>query len=76
MTCTVQRQHICDVSGYYVIEPDDEQGVAPFLVYCNMTDKGGVGVTVVKHDSEVEIFAHGRVIISITPIPVSLKLKD
>lgn len=61
MTCTVQRQRICEVSGYYVIDPDDEQGVAPFLVYYNMTDKGGVGVTVVKHDSEDEIYVHGSV---------------
>ena len=58
-TCTVQRQHICDVSGDYVIDPDDEQGVAPFPVYCNMTDKGDVGVTVVKHDSEGRISVQG-----------------
>ena len=58
-TCTVQRQHICDVSGDYVIDPDDEQGVAPFPVYCDMTDKGGVGVTVVKHDSEGRIVVKG-----------------
>ena len=58
-TCTVQQQHICDVSSDYVIDPDDEQGVAPFPVYCNMTDKGGVGVTVVKHDSESKIIVHG-----------------
>ena len=58
-TCTAQRQYICDVSGDYLIDPDDEQGVAPFPVYCNMTDKGGVGVTVVRHDSEDEIYVHG-----------------
>ena len=27
-------------------------GVAPFSVYCDMSDKGGVGVTVISHDSE------------------------
>ena len=39
-------------SGYYVIDPDGKGGVAPFSVYCDMTDKGGVGVTVISHDSE------------------------
>ncbi|XP_068696923.1 hemicentin-1-like isoform X2 [Montipora foliosa] len=57
-TCTMQRQ-ICDVSDHYVIDPDDDQGRAPFSVYCNMTDKEGVGVTVVRHDSEGRILVHG-----------------
>ena len=39
-------------SGNYVIDPDGEGGVAPFRVYCDMRDKGGVGVTVIGHDSE------------------------
>ena len=26
--------------------------MAPFGVYCDMSDKGGVGVTVISHDSE------------------------
>ena len=39
-------------SGYYVIDPDGESGVIPFRVYCDMRDKGGVGVTVISHDSE------------------------
>lgn len=39
-------------SGNYVIDPDGEGGVAPFQVYCDMRDKGGVGVTVISHDSE------------------------
>ena len=39
-------------SGYYVIDPDVKGGVAPFSVYCDMTDKGGVGVTVISHDRE------------------------
>ena len=39
-------------SGYYVIDPDGKGGVAPFKVYCDMSDKGGVGVTVISHDSE------------------------
>ena len=39
-------------SGYYIIDPDGKGGVDPFSVYCDMTDKGGIGVTVISHDSE------------------------
>ena len=39
-------------SGNYIIDPDGEGGVTPFSVYCDMRDKGGVGVTVISHDSE------------------------
>ena len=39
-------------SGSYVIDPDGEGGYEPFTVHCDMTDKNGVGVTVVGHDSE------------------------
>ena len=39
-------------SSYYFVDPDGEGGVAPFRVYCDMRDKGGVGVTVISHDSE------------------------
>ena len=40
-------------SGNYIIDPDGKGGVAPFSVYCfDMSDKGGVGVTMISHDSE------------------------
>ena len=39
-------------SGNYIIDPDEKGGVVPFSVYCDMSDKGGVGVTVISHDSE------------------------
>ena len=39
-------------SGNYIIDPDGKGGVAPFIVYCDMSDKRGVGVTVISHDSE------------------------
>ena len=39
-------------NGTYVIDPDGDGGVPPFNVTCDMTDKNGVGVTVVSHDSE------------------------
>ena len=35
-----------------MIDPDGKGGVAPISVYCDMSDKGGVGVTVISHDSE------------------------
>ena len=46
------KTEISDVSGWYIIDPDGDKKNAPFQVYCNMTDKGGIGVTVVSHDSE------------------------
>ena len=39
-------------NGTYVIDPDGDGGVPPFNVTCDMTDKNGVGVTVISHDSE------------------------
>ncbi|KAL9963348.1 hypothetical protein ACROYT_G032545 [Oculina patagonica] len=39
-------------SGNYLIDPDGKGGVTPFSVYCDMSDKSGVGVTVISHDSE------------------------
>ena len=39
-------------SGNYIIDPDGKGGQAAFSVYCDMTDKNGVGVTVISHDSE------------------------
>ncbi|XP_020908663.1 neuronal cell adhesion molecule, partial [Exaiptasia diaphana] len=46
-------------SGNYVIDPDGQSGQSPFTVYCDMTDKGGVGVTVVSHDSEARTLVDG-----------------
>ena len=45
-------------SGNYIIDPDGKGGVAPFTVYCDMSDKGGVGVTVISHDSESRTHAN------------------
>ena len=39
-------------SGNYMIDPDGKGGVTAFSVYCDMSDRGGVGVTVISHDSE------------------------
>ena len=45
--------------GTYVIDPDGERGLAPFNVSCDMTDKNGVGVTVIGHDSEDRTVVNG-----------------
>ena len=42
-----------------MIDPDGEGGLAPFTVYCDMTGKKGVGVTVVSHDSESRTYVQG-----------------
>ena len=51
-SCSVIKKYVNSVSGNYVIDPDGEGGLAPFSVLCDMTDKSGVGVTVISHDSE------------------------
>ena len=51
-SCSEIRKYASSVSGNYVIDPDGEGGQASFSVYCDMTDKNGVGVTVISHDSE------------------------
>ena len=51
-SCSVIRKYVSSTSGNYTIHPDVKGGLSPFTVYCNMTDKNGVGVTVISHDSE------------------------
>ena len=48
----IKSQNTKISSGNYMIDPDGKGGVTPFSVYCDMSDKGGVGVTVISHDSE------------------------
>ena len=45
--------------GNYVIDPDSEGGLEPFIAFCDMTDKNGVGVTVISHDSENRTLVKG-----------------
>ena len=45
-------------SGNYIIDPDGKGGVTPFSVNCDMNDKGGVGVTVISHDSESRTYVN------------------
>ena len=58
-SCTVIRKHVSSANGNYVINPDGERGLAPFTVYCDMSDKNGVGVTVISHDSESRTLVKG-----------------
>ena len=58
-SCSVIKKYVSSVSGNYVIDPDGEVGLAPFTVFCDMTDKSGVGVTVISHDSESRTHVDG-----------------
>ena len=58
-SCSEVKKYISRVSGNYVIDPDGEGGLAPFTVFCDMTDKSGVGVTVISHDSESRTHVYG-----------------
>ena len=58
-SCSEVKKYISSVSGNYVIDPDGEGGLAPFTAFCDMTDKSGVGVTVISHDSESRTHVSG-----------------
>ena len=58
-SCSVITKYVSSASGNYVIDPDGEGGLAPFTVFCDMTDKSRVGVTVISHDSESRIHVSG-----------------
>ena len=58
-SCSVLRKYASSVSGNYVIDPDGPGGLPPFTVYCDMSDKNGVGVTVISHDSESRTLVDG-----------------
>ena len=52
------RKYVSSVSENYVIDPDGTGGLAPFTVYCDMSDKNGVGVTVISHNSESRTYVY------------------
>ena len=58
-SCSEVKKYISSASGNYVIDPDGEGGLAPFTVFCDMTDKSRVGVTVISHDSESRTHVNG-----------------
>ena len=55
----LKSRHSSLTTGSYVIDPDGEEGMAPFTVFCDMSDKAGVGVTVISHDSETRTLVNG-----------------
>ena len=57
-SCSVIKKYVSSKSGNYVIDPDGEGGLAPFTTFCDMTDKSGVGVTVISHDSESRTYVN------------------
>ena len=59
-SCSMIKKYISSKSGNYVIDPDGEGGLAPFTVFCDMTDKSGVGVTVISHDSEKRTYVRHK----------------
>jgi len=59
-SCSAIKNHFSSVSGNYVIDPDGAGGLAPMTVYCNMSDKNGVGVTVISHNSESRTHVNGH----------------
>ena len=58
-SCSVIQKRVSRRSGNYVIDPDGTGGLAPFTVYCDMSDMNRVGVTVISHDSESRILVDG-----------------
>ena len=58
-SCSMVRKYSNSASGNYVIDPDNEGPLVPFTVYCDMSDKNGVGVTVISHDSETRTRVKG-----------------
>ena len=58
-SCSEVQKYVSSATGTYVIDPDGAGGLAPFKVDCDMTDKNGVGVTVISHDSESRTHVQG-----------------
>ena len=59
-SCSDIKSHNSQATnGSYVIDPDGKGGYEPFTVFCDMTDKNGVGVTVIGHDSEARTYVSG-----------------
>ena len=55
----LKKLHRGAKSGLYLIDPDSEGELLPYKVMCDMTDKNGVGVTVISHDSEIRAQVKG-----------------
>ena len=56
MSCSALKQRLPETrSGKYLINPEAQSCCKPVQVYCDMSDKNGVGVTEIGHDSESSI---------------------
>ena len=53
------RKYVSSSSGNYLIDPDGAGVLAPFTVYCDISDNSGVSVTVISHDSENRTLVDG-----------------
>ena len=58
-SCSIIRKFVTTISGSYIIDPSGADDVAPFVVYCNMSERDGDGITVISHDSEDRILVDG-----------------
>ena len=59
-TCSaLVKKHPSTKSGNYYINPKGLSSSSLVQVYCDMTSKNGVGVTVIGHDSESKAFVKG-----------------
>ena len=58
-TCSELRRAGAITSQMHTIDPDGNGGESAFSVFCDMTDRGGLGVTIVSHDSEAKTLVDG-----------------
>ena len=59
-SCTdLRNSYPVKSTGSYVIDPDGKGGLEPFTVYCNISDKNGVDVTVISYDSKIRTSVDG-----------------
>ena len=59
-TCSEIKSHSSQaITGSYIIDHDGDGGYEPFTVFCDMTDKNEVGVTVISHDTENRMLVNG-----------------
>ena len=58
-TCSELRRAGFTTSQTYAIDPNGTGGESALSVFCDMTDRGGLGVTIVSHDSEARTLVNG-----------------
>ncbi|RZM83157.1 hypothetical protein C3B51_07500 [Pseudoalteromonas rubra] len=59
ITCaTIKQQNPTASSGFYEIDPDGDNGIAPFSAYCEMTQNDGGWALVAHHSDGLESIVH------------------